>query len=417
MTSRSLSNDLEAGDTQKSEKCFLLPERRTSSLDDETPQPPLGISRAHSRANPAIASRTSMSRAQSRTLPSKSKGVLQVSTDATQDSAEDQQESKSKRMKGLGLAGVATVFQAVMSVCAKILGRSGIPVFEILLVRGIMILSISYMKAVTATQHTFPYALGQRKWLLLLRGCLGFGAVSSLYGALQYLPLSDALVLTFLSPLVVAALSPVFNKELPSLMVVGAMVISLGGVAMIAQPSFLFGGRGINKLGLGLAIMQAGFSACARICVRELRKTETTDIIMVYSGTVHCLFAIIACITVPRSIVILQHTWQVLTLLATGLCAYGGQVCLTSALRLVEASPATAMSYLTVVWGLILGFFIFQEVPGVWDSCGAAVVCATTMLLGWEEKRQGDKQQAQHTQQSQSVESDGDEKETGSDRS
>lgn len=65
-------------------------------------------------------------------------------------------------------------------------------------------------------------------------------------------------------------------------------------------------------------MLQAGFSAGARICVRELRKTETTDIIMVYSGTVHCLFAIIACITVPGSIVILQHTWQVVTLLATG---------------------------------------------------------------------------------------------------
>ena len=38
--------------------------------------------------------------------------------------------------------------------------------------------------------------------------------------------------------------------------VVGAMIVSLGGVAMIAQPSFLFGGRGINKLGLGLAVMQ-----------------------------------------------------------------------------------------------------------------------------------------------------------------
>ena len=48
--------------------------------------------------------------------------------------------------------------------------------------------------------------------------------------------------------------------------------------------------------------------------------------------------------------------------LAEGLCAYGGQVCLTSALRLVEAAPATAMSYLTVVWGLILGYFIFKEV-------------------------------------------------------
>ena len=49
-------------------------------------------------------------------------------------------------------------------------------------------------------------------------------------------------------------------------------------------------------------------------------------------------------------------------MLATGACAYGGQFTLTSALRLVEAAPATAMSYLTVVWGLLLGFAVFQEV-------------------------------------------------------
>lgn len=39
------------------------------------------------------------------------------------------------------------------------------------------------------------------------------------------------------------------------------MVVSLGGVAMIAQPSFLFGGKGINKVGLGLAIMQVSLSS------------------------------------------------------------------------------------------------------------------------------------------------------------
>lgn len=65
-------------------------------------------------------------------------------------------------------------------------------------------------------------------------------------------------------------------------------------------------------------MLQAFFSACARICVRELRKTETTDIIMVYSSTVHCLCATVACIAVPGSVVVLQHTWQVVTLLATG---------------------------------------------------------------------------------------------------
>lgn len=51
---------------------------------------------------------------------------------------------------------------------------------------------------------------------------------------------------------------------------------------------------------------------------------------MVYSGTMHCILAIIACITVPRSVVILQHTWQVVTLLLTGkplLPAYALRTC------------------------------------------------------------------------------------------
>lgn len=47
---------------------------------------------------------------------------------------------------------------------------------------------------------------------------------------------------------------------------------------------------------------------------------------------------------------------------SAGTLAYGGGVTLTAALRLVEASLATAMSYLTVVWGLILGYFFFSEV-------------------------------------------------------
>lgn len=382
--SRGSGHDLEVGEAQHSEQPFLLADRHTSSLDEE--------------------SAISFHRAHSRTLPSKPKASLQVSHDTPPSSQQDPDQGK--RLKGLGLAGIATVFQAIMSVCAKILGQSGVPVFEILLVRGIMVLSISYMRAVTTTQHTFPYALGKRKWLLVLRGCLGFGAVSSLYWSLQYLPLSDALVLTFLSPLLVAALAPVFNKELPSLIVVVAMVISLGGVIMIAKPSFLFGGKGINKLGLALALMQAAFGACARIVVRDLRRTETTDIIMVYSGTMHCICAVVACITVPRSVVILQHTWQVVTLLLTGSCAYGAQVTLTAALRLVEASPATAMSYLTVVWGLVLGYFFFSEIPGLWELLGAAVVCSTTMLLGWDEKRQHNKQQQQHQLQLEGSESE-----------
>lgn len=40
------------------------------------------------------------------------------------------------------------------------------------------------------------------------------------------------------------------------------MVISLAGVVMIAQPSFIFGGQGLNKLGLLFGLMQVSGSNC-----------------------------------------------------------------------------------------------------------------------------------------------------------
>ena len=43
-----------------------------------------------------------------------------------------------------------------------------------------------------------------------------------------------------------------------------------------------------------------------------------------------------------------------------GIAGYGSQVTMTMALRRVKAAPATAMSYLSVVWGIIAVLFVFQ---------------------------------------------------------
>ena len=94
--------DLEGGEAQQSEKSFLLADRHPSSLDEEAA---ISISRAHSRNS-----------------PTKPKASLQVAHDTSTSS--QQGPDQGKRLKGLGLAGIATVFQAIMSVCAKILGRS-----------------------------------------------------------------------------------------------------------------------------------------------------------------------------------------------------------------------------------------------------------------------------------------------------
>lgn len=67
---------------------------------------------------------------------------------------------------------------------------------------------------------------------------------------------------------------------------------------------------------------------------------------MVYSGTMHCICAVVACITVPGSVVILQHTWQVVTLLLTGnvlLRFLTGAPCLSTPLMLSACLPASCL--------------------------------------------------------------------------
>ena len=55
--------------------------------------------------------------------------------------------------------------------------------------------------------------------------------------------------------------------------------------------------------------------------------------------------------------------------LLAGLAGYGTQICMTYALKFAKAAPAIAMSYLSVVWGLLGGFFFFHEVRLNTQTC------------------------------------------------
>ena len=69
------------------------------------------------------------------------------------------------------------------------------------------------------TSHTALYLMVRymlyRRGLLAIRGCFGFGAIGCYFFAVTLLPLNDAMVITFLAPLVVALASPVVIKESP----------------------------------------------------------------------------------------------------------------------------------------------------------------------------------------------------------
>lgn len=100
--------------------------------------------------------------------------------------------------------------------------------------------------------------------MLNLRGILGMASVLSLFFAVRYMPLADAVVFTFLSPLMIMIASPYVLKEdtgnqwLP-------IILATMGVLFICQPSFLFGEARLPLIGVACGSIHATVSAAAKV--------------------------------------------------------------------------------------------------------------------------------------------------------
>jgi drug/metabolite transporter (DMT)-like permease len=104
---------------------------------------------------------------------------------------------------------------------------------------GITVIIASTYMAWKKTQD-FPLGAKGVRVLLMARGFGGFFGVFGMYYSLLYLPLADATVVTFLSPVIACAACAYILKEPFSRMEQVAAFLSLAGVVLIARPTAIF---------------------------------------------------------------------------------------------------------------------------------------------------------------------------------
>lgn len=116
---------------------------------------------------------------------------------------------------------------------------------------------------------------------LVLRGGFGVGGLSCFYYAITVLPLSDATVLMFTSPVWTCIIAWVILGEKIGLPEFASLVISVAGICFIAKPTFLFPkprdamsldadseGESEKTLGLLVGVLGSVFAACAYVTIR-----------------------------------------------------------------------------------------------------------------------------------------------------
>ncbi|CAN8103468.1 unnamed protein product [Discula destructiva] len=117
----------------------------------------------------------------------------------------------------------------------------GMHVFQILFFR----MAVSWIVCVGALYYTkraeFPFGPKEVRWLLVVRGVFGLLGIGGLWTALNYLNISDATVITFLTPSMIAAYSAVVLHEPFPRKEIAASCVALLGVVFIARPVAIFG--------------------------------------------------------------------------------------------------------------------------------------------------------------------------------
>jgi len=249
-----------------------------------------------------------------------------------------------------------------------------LPTMEIVLARSLVVLALSTL-GLLARRRNF---LGTEPKLLLLRGLLGFVALSCVYYAVIHLPLAEATVIQFTNPVLTALLAAPLLGE--SLRPIEVLIVLLGllGVVIVARPPFLAGdaAAGLDPYVVAVALVGAAFTAAAYVMVRRLRGEEPLLVVFYFAAVsvAGSIPMVVPVFTMPRG-------WDWGLLLAIGVTTHMGQLFLTRGLQMERAGRATAVGYLQIVFATLLGAAFFGEFPDAWTWVGAAAIVLSTVLL------------------------------------
>lgn len=272
------------------------------------------------------------------------------------------------RRAGVLYMAASAVFFSGMSALVKLAGHR-LPAGEIVLVRVILTLILSLVMVRRAGLSPW----GTRRGALVLRGLLGFTALSCYYWTLTTLPLAVATTIYFVAPIVTAIAAAIILHERSGWAAVVAIALGFAGTLMVAQP----GTGAVDPVATLIAVAGAVSSGFAYVTVRQLSREEDPLVIVFYFPLVALPLSIPW--AVSHAIWPTAREWLVLG--GIGVLTQAAQVCLTRGLSLERAGRASAVGYLQVVLSMIWGITLFGEVPAGATIAGAALIIAGTAVV------------------------------------
>jgi S-adenosylmethionine uptake transporter len=292
-----------------------------------------------------------------------------MSLETTVPAASAESPKRPDNIRGLIYMGAAFFLYSAADAQAKFLTTSFHPI-QIAWTRQLGLLTgvifLLFLKGPTILAAKAPF-------LQVARGALAVISVTLFVSAVKFVPLADAVAVTFVAPFIVTILGALLLGENVGRHRLSAVIVGFIGTLVVIRP-----GLGAFHPATILVLLAATAFALRQILSRMLTDRDRIATTIAYTSLVSS-----ALLTIP-----LPYFWntpqsasQLMLLAGLAVCAGMGEFLIIKALETAHAVVVTPMHYTLIVWATFYGWFIFAQLPDFWTLAGTAIIVATGLYI------------------------------------
>ena len=244
------------------------------------------------------------------------------------------------------------------------------PLGQVIFFRGFFGLVLYYF--VIPRERLKDFYVTKRPMLHFSRCFFGLMALLSIFTALRNLPLATVVSISFAAPIFTTIFSIFFLSEKVGYFRWLAVIVGFVGIIIISEPGL----SSLNAYYIFPVIFVLGMSYVA-ISIRQLSSTEPVWLISLYFSAAITLAGLF---TIPYGW-LMPNLKDLILLSFIGIFGGVANLWLSQSYKFSEVSLVTPLKYLALVFAIIFGYLIWDEIPTIKTLVGATLVIVSSIII------------------------------------
>jgi drug/metabolite transporter (DMT)-like permease len=290
------------------------------------------------------------------------------------DEAAPQPAQKNNTISGLLWLGFSGILFVGVTGIVRYIG-SDVPPIEAAFIRyvfGLMLLFPIFLRM------KIKWPKGRKLVLFSVRGLAHAAAVSLWFYAMARIPIADVIAIGYTAPIYVTIGAALFLGERLRFHRVLAIIAGFIGTLIILRP-----GLQVIEIGAIAQIIAAPIFAISFLVAKVLTNDEDSMTVVVMLS-IFCTIAL-----APGAIMQWQtpDLWQFFWLAVVALFATLGHYAQTRSFQAAQITATQPVWFLQLVWGALMGYFVFGETIDPYVVLGATVIIIAVTYISHREAR------------------------------